>query len=206
MPRPPNPDLPRQLLDAAAALLDERGDTRFSMRELASRVGYAVTAVYRCFESRSDLLRALQLRLFEELSAELGALAASGDTRERLERIAQRYIAWALAHPARYELMFHSTEPEGSLSQAERELARLGYRAFELMLARGIRRGEVRSGDPSVLAAWLLSVLHGLASLAVTGRLEGTGAEDVEAFLAQHLRPLLTAILAAPSPPDAPAP
>ncbi len=81
MPRPPNPELPKMLLNTALRLLDERGNADFSMRELAQLNDYAVTAVYRCYESRAGLLRKMQIHLFGELAKDVGSIRG-GTTHE----------------------------------------------------------------------------------------------------------------------------
>ena len=56
MPRPVNPNLRRDLLTTAVQLLDERGEPSFSMKELCAGIDYSVTAAYRVFRGRADLL------------------------------------------------------------------------------------------------------------------------------------------------------
>jgi len=192
VPRPPNPELPRQLLDAALELLDERGDAAFSMRELAARVGYAVTAVYRCYNSRADLLRALQVRLYKQLAAHVDPPEASGlSLKERVLVIGESYLSWALTHRARYLFMFHTSETYLLLSENERAMARTGFDAFETMLA----TADGAALPPSASATYIFATLHGLASLALTERFKDTEAEELLTFYAAHQAPYLAALL-----------
>lgn len=197
MPRPPNPELPEQLLAAATVLLDEHGDAAFSMRELAGRVGYAVTAVYRCFQSRADLLRALQLRLFQELTRYVDpAETTDVPVDQRVGTIGRRYLEWALEYKARYRFIFHTTETYALLTADERTMTRAGLDAFEQIIASGwANSGSEGPLSARATAVHVFAALHGLASLALTGRMTGTELEDLLAFYDSSQGPWLGAVL-----------
>lgn len=186
MPKAPNPDLPALLMDAALTLLDERGDVTFSMRELASRVGYSVTAVYRCYETRGHLLRRLTIKLFDQLAFELGE-PQGGTPRERVRWMGTAFLAWAIAHPGRFRLMFQHEEPNARLSLEEQQKARAGIAYIQHLLQQSIDQGQIDHPDAEALAITLFSSLCGLASLALTNRMEGTPAEDAAAFFQAHI-------------------
>lgn len=54
-----------QVLDAAGALIVERGLGPITMTDIAERAGMAVTAVYRYFPSKQSVVRELALRTFD---------------------------------------------------------------------------------------------------------------------------------------------
>lgn len=56
----------RAVLDAAAALLDERAGDGFSMREVAERAGVSAGAVYQWFSGKAEILAVLHNVRFEE--------------------------------------------------------------------------------------------------------------------------------------------
>ena len=108
MPRPSNPLLEQKLLDVGLGFLAERGEPKFSMREVAAAVGYTVTAVYRHYKSKEDFLVAMQLFLFHQLNTKLSLLKGD-NTREQIEKIGEAFVIWGLSHPAYYRFMFQST-------------------------------------------------------------------------------------------------
>ena len=186
MPRPPNPELPGLLLDAAVALVDERGDVDFSMRELAARIGYSVTAVYRCFETRGHLLRVVALRLFDDMVLRLSQPEAESMS-TNLVRVGEGFLTWAVENPGRYRLMFQHSEPDARLTEEEQEVARAGLRYMGSVLARaGV-------DNPNEMATVVFSLLHGLASLSIAGRLEPK-AEEIVPFYYAHVAPLIAEI------------
>lgn len=98
-------DLRNALLDAAIAWLDERGELP-SLRQLAAACGVSHGAPYRHFADATALNTAIATRSFGDLNAAIRAATASGDAAAHLEAGTRAYVAWGLAHPARYRLMF----------------------------------------------------------------------------------------------------
>jgi AcrR family transcriptional regulator len=65
----------QRLLDAAEALIKEKGHATVSIPEIARRAGSSVGGFYARFRDKNELLRALEERHFIELSQRLEALA-----------------------------------------------------------------------------------------------------------------------------------
>lgn len=65
----------QRLLDAAAALIKEKGHAAVSIPEIARRAGSSVGGFYARFRDKNELLRALEERHFIELSQRVEALA-----------------------------------------------------------------------------------------------------------------------------------
>jgi len=69
MPRPANPTLRDDILETALRLIEEKGVSAVTMREVAGALGYSATALYQHFESKEDLLLALKLQAGDLLTA-----------------------------------------------------------------------------------------------------------------------------------------
>jgi AcrR family transcriptional regulator len=65
----------QRLLDAAEALIKEKGHAAVSIPEIARRAGSSVGGFYARFRDKNELLRALEERHFMELSERVEALA-----------------------------------------------------------------------------------------------------------------------------------
>ena len=81
-------------------------------------------------------------------------------------------MQFALAHPSYLRVMFGSEVPDKAAHPALKEA---GARTFDLLvqaIADCQAAGQVRSGDPVVLAVAAWSIVHGLAALLVDGRLK----------------------------------
>ncbi|MEM6532752.1 MAG: TetR/AcrR family transcriptional regulator [Myxococcota bacterium] len=118
-------DLRRVLLAAAIRILS-RGKERPSLREVARAAGVSQAAPYHHFGSRNGLMAAVACAGFGELEDVL--LAAASRTRDPVQRVArmsEAYVEFALEHPQHYRVMF---DPE--LVPDDDELERVARRVF----------------------------------------------------------------------------
>ena len=163
------------LIEAAEALIAERGLDRFSLSETARRAGVSAAAPAHHFGDTKGLLTAIAAAAFVELAEALEAADASGGREERIAAQGMAYVRFALGRPARFDLMWRKALLDGD----DPALAEAGERAF-LVLDRADRgRGAAISMAPDArlapsIAAW--SVVHGFARLAIDGAF-GTDAE-----------------------------
>ena len=74
-------DLKAALVDAAIALIAERGVRDFSLAEVSRRLGVTVAAPYRHFADRDDLLAAVGIRAVDAFAAALAAQARNVSSR-----------------------------------------------------------------------------------------------------------------------------
>lgn len=151
-----------ELVDAAIALFAETGDTSFSMRELARRVGYAQTVVYRHFDGKDGLLEAIVAHGFERLYADLPDLDGTPD--EVLRGIGAHYLTFGLENLDLYQLMFDRRPRDLFVvgdDPTKRERIRLLDLAAEALAGYAERLGT----DPVALADALWAQIHGLLAL-----------------------------------------
>ncbi|RZJ08327.1 MAG: TetR family transcriptional regulator, partial [Rubrivivax sp.] len=96
------------LLDAAEALLAQRGADALSLRDVARGAGVSHAAPYHHFAGLPELLAALAARSFQQLGAAMqaGVDAHPADARDQLLAIATAYVDFARRRPARFRLMF----------------------------------------------------------------------------------------------------
>lgn len=103
-------NLKQALVDAALALVEEKGPTGFTLSEAAKRAGVTPAAVYRHFEGREDLIAEAARQgyaIFADLmeyayeDGQPSALAAFSAT-------GRAYLAFARKYPGHYIAMFES--------------------------------------------------------------------------------------------------
>jgi AcrR family transcriptional regulator len=155
------------LLEAAEAVLAERGAQGLTLRDVARAAGVSHAAPYHHFASLGDLQAAVAERGFVALGDAMATAVAVVDTRERLLRVAQAYVECALEHPERFRLMFG---PVLARKEEHPSLKSAAERAFGFVLA-AAQAHDPRHGARLALAGWSLS--HGLAHLVIDGALEG---------------------------------
>ena len=158
------------LIEAAEAVIAERGLDRFSLRETARRAGVSPAAPAHHFKDVRGLLTAIAAQAFADLADALeAATAAAGPRREaRIKAQGMAYVAFALDRPARFDLMWR----KALLDNEDPQLSQAGNRAWELLDSATRGPGAPHSGplDPVLApstAAW--SIVHGFARLAIDG-------------------------------------
>jgi AcrR family transcriptional regulator len=85
----------QHLLDAAFALIDEKGSTEFTIQEVVDRSKQSLRGFYRYFEGKNELLFALLEESIRESLDDLGeAVAAESKPLERLRAFTIRLHEW----------------------------------------------------------------------------------------------------------------
>src|SRR5262245_62070040 len=157
------------VLERAAAVIAAEGPYLFSLRSLAAELGVSHTAPRHHFGSREGVLNALATQGFQRLGAQLrGTREAGGSFLD----VGVGYVEFALANPAHFQVMF----APALLDETDPELAAARSAAFA-ELRGGVDAmsavGAVEDAAAAVVAGW--SIVHGFATLALTGNLDGSG-------------------------------
>jgi AcrR family transcriptional regulator len=179
-------DLRRVVLDAAVAALLETGPGGLSLRDLARRAGVSHAAPAYHFGDKAGLLTAIAAEGFDLLADAL--TAAHGDAGGFLE-VGVAYVRFAIDHRAHFEVMYRPDLLRGddpALVTARDATAALLYGPVGTVA--DMRAGE----DPRAPAVAAWSLVHGLATLVLTGNLPGELTSDPEALtraVARHLFP-----------------
>jgi AcrR family transcriptional regulator len=172
------------VLGAAIDLLAERGYSGFSVEGVVERTGIAKTTLYRHWPTRDDLLAAAIARLdgagldgsgldgsgldgsgsdgsgLDSAGLDgAGSLPDTGSVRQDLldlqaRRVrAARTTQWERCMPALVEAAAHHPE----LAEVIARLTGQILAQIEILLARGVERGELRDGlDPQLVASALI--------------------------------------------------
>src|ERR1043166_6933096 len=82
-----------------------------TMRAIANEVEYTPTALYHHFENKDALLTEISTLDFRALAAAFLRIGRVADPLERLGRIGEAYVEFALSHPMQYQLMFMTRRP-----------------------------------------------------------------------------------------------
>lgn len=174
-PRYHHGDLRQALLEASLALISEEGFGALSLREVARRAGVTHAAPYRHFADKEALLAAVAEQGFVTMTARMKERMARETTPEgRLIACGVAYVLFAMEHSAHFRVMFgpHFTQPL-HLGASEGDTDAFGLLVAAITECQ--RAGAVGKGVPRELALTCWSLVHGLASLLVDGKLAGSG-------------------------------
>jgi AcrR family transcriptional regulator len=98
--------LRERILDAARHIVVREGFAALSMRKIADAIEYSPATLYLHFESRDEIARALCAEGYAQLLSSFEPLAYIADPAERLKGLARAYVAFGVAHPETYRLIF----------------------------------------------------------------------------------------------------
>ena len=139
-----------RIVELGRRQLVDRGAAGLSLRAIARDLGMVSSAVYRYVSSRDELLTLLLVDAYSDLADTVDrARETAGDLWSNdVIAIARAARRWAVAHPARWALLYGSPVP-GYHAPAERTVA-VGTRvvaAFFDAVAAGIATGDIRLTD-----------------------------------------------------------
>ncbi|MGH3864405.1 TetR/AcrR family transcriptional regulator [Actinokineospora sp.] len=166
-------DLRRAVLDAAAAAITEHGPASISLRDLARRAGVSHAAPGHHFGDKAGVLTALAAEGYDLLA---DALRAAQESTGQLVELGVAYVRFAVEHRAHFEVMFR---PDLYRADDPAVVAARG-RSGDLLVG-GVGTVDSGGADAEVakVAAW--SIVHGFATLWITGALPAGFGDDPEA-------------------------
>ncbi len=136
-----------RIVELGRRQLMDRGAAGLSVRAIARELGMVSSAVYRYVASRDELLTLLLVDAYTDLAEAVDRARETVDDpwSEDVMAIARAARRWAVAHPARWALLYGTPVP-GYHAPAERTVA-VGTRvvgAFFDAVAAGIATGDIR--------------------------------------------------------------
>lgn len=153
------------LLAAAERLLERGGVAAVTLRAVAREAGVSHGAPAHHFRDFADLLSAVATRGFGRLAAEMAAADAPQED-ARLRGLGQSYVRFARRNPHLFVLMFRSDQ----LDDRDPALSAARQAAFVLLAGADPDEHAILRAT----ARWALA--HGLALLAIDGRLDAVAA------------------------------
>ncbi|MGN8025223.1 TetR/AcrR family transcriptional regulator [Microbacterium sp. 22242] len=161
----------RAIVEAARRVAEEEGWPAVTVRRLAGEIGFSQPILYRCFpRGRDEIVEEVMIDGFRAMGATLADPAADDDP---LAHLVDAYLAFARAHPALYQAMFEARTAIVFASEATPPPLRDAFAPFLRAASAGTGGEQAGDGLDRVVRAELLwSLLHGVARLAMSGRLD----------------------------------
>jgi AcrR family transcriptional regulator len=162
-----------ELVRAATELLDEGGLDAVTLREVGRRAGVSHNAPYKHYSDKEALLAAVAAAELRRHGATLMAIREEQSSPAGvLGSVLRQYIAWAMAYPARFKLVF------GVWTTGSAELAEAADDSRKVLVEIVIdaqREGVLPDASPERMTALLQAVLHGAVDLSLIGHLARSG-------------------------------
>lgn len=149
----------------ACAMLREAEWRRFTMKDLAARMGVAKGTVYNYFRDKDAVILFIRDCLARQITDRIRRdMERERDTRRLLRRIVLKSIKgmkeFRFLHFAIGDVVMRQSSPEGAFAgDAAMDCV---HGALAAVMERGMKDGSVRPGDPGLMAAALHSSLMGV--------------------------------------------
>jgi AcrR family transcriptional regulator len=138
----------------------------------------------RHYRDKDELLAALATRGYQDLRKLMSDADASAPAGEELVAVGRSYVRYALEHPGLFRLMFghpcSRSHPDTTAAAAE----------VTAVLAARVSKLVPEERRPAFMVG-LWSLVHGLASLVLDGKLTPGGPEQVDELVGDTVRTML---------------
>lgn len=160
-------ELEALILDVGHHHMAEMGFARFSAREVAKRIGYAVGTLYNVFGSYDQLIAAINTRTFEQWAAHLEDRLTTRSA-DRIASLVEGYFSFAADHPNLWTAIYDHRLPTDmeipeALVQRRGALTDVVVREVAAVLPQATRDRAPR------LARSLVATVHGHCTFALNG-------------------------------------
>jgi AcrR family transcriptional regulator len=166
--------LRERILDAARRIVMREGFAALSMRKIADAIEYSPATLYLHFESRDEIARALCSEGYAQLLASFELLVGIADPEARLRALGHAYVAFGIAHPETYRLIFMEdpSYTHATLLEAADASDEAGDASFRLVIdSIDELKAAARlpaSAEGAVWAEGLWATMHGIVALNLT--------------------------------------
>lgn len=188
----------RQRISAAAQELYVReGADGVSMRKVAELVGVSAPAIYRHFKNKEDLLNEIVIEGLRILEEYLRPGLEAGSPDERLLRMADNYLDFAIEKPRYFDFAFLA--PPQKIDSIPEEIEKRNWGTFKLAIeqvAACMEQGFLQKDDPLGAAITIWAEVHGLVTLLRTGRF-GVEPDGFRTIYRQCVRRVLRGMMTA---------
>lgn len=162
----------QKILDAARELFVAHGFEATTMRAVAERIEFTPTAIYHHFLNKDALLMELCQTDFKSLAQAFMRIGRIEDPIERLNRIGEAYVKFALENPMQYRFMFVTErpmpdDPEHYVTRGDP--SEDAYAFLRDTCAEAIMSGRFRPEyqDAEEVAQMLWGAMHGIVAIRI---------------------------------------
>jgi AcrR family transcriptional regulator len=154
------------LIQCGLELIERKGIHALTLREIGKQLGVSRSAAYRHFKDKAALLTAISEAGFVEFGniVEAARKDAGEGFAAQMDAIALAYAHFADEHRAEFEVMFAAVLEPGGAAEAG---GGRNLRILEETIRKAQQAGEVRQGDPALLARVIWALVHGASMLRI---------------------------------------
>ena len=191
-------------LEAARAVAEAEGWRGLTARKVAGRIGYSVGTLYNVFQDLDDMIIAVNGETLDTLLAHLqDALAGetAGEPEAVLRVLGHAYVTFIDLHPNLWDILFEHRLPPGRAVPPwyDEKVARL-LGLLEQAIAPLFADSERSERGRAARVLWC--AMHGICSLARSGKLGIVSPDSVDAMAGQLITAYTEGLRARAAGPD----
>lgn len=187
-------DRPGEIAEAALAEFAARGYAAARVADIAAAAGVSKAALFTYFPTKADLLRAVVAVRFAPMVAAAAGAVAGGSFADQLTAFLGR-LGEAMADPAMRRLAKTIIAESGNFPEIgtawHDQVVGPALAALTAAIAVAQTRGEVRAGDPRLMAFGVVGPMLMGALWREVIEPAGGAPLDLEALAAEHLQTVL---------------
>lgn len=166
------------VLNAAEAIVIEKGVNALTVRKIAVQIGYTVGSIYMVFANMQDLIMHIKLRTLEQLTEQLTVDAAE-TPEQQIQALASHYLLFAQQHFNRWQIMFDSNL-DNTIELPQSYQAKIEQLFLPLENLFQQLKPQASAEQVNLIARALWSGVHGICVLYLNGSLGRVGVENAE--------------------------
>ena len=153
----------REIVEASLEIIKEYGIQKLSLKRIANRIGISEQAIYRHFDSKLEILRAIIEYFNTELKKTIHADLPAENVTAQIHALTSAHMTFINTHPAVASVIFSEemfqNEPE--LAEIVRQALMKRLSQITQLIQQGQQTGEFDARlNPSVIARMLLGSLR----------------------------------------------
>ncbi|AJT69310.1 TetR/AcrR family transcriptional regulator [Streptomyces chattanoogensis] len=173
------------IVSTARELAESHGWDAVTTRRLAEQIEYSQPVLYSHFRGKDEIVGAVALEGFAELTASLRAAVQEGAAgREAMAALARAYTDFAAHNPALYDAMFSLDNGLPFADEATPAPLREAFQSLLDPLA-----DHTHPDEPGLFVETFWAALHGLVTLTRAGRLPADRVPDRLTLLVNRFVP-----------------
>jgi AcrR family transcriptional regulator len=149
-----------QILAEAEVMVEEFGFDELTMEAIADSIGVAKSTLYHYFPQKEDMIFAIhEATMVEQTELLREIIAAPLSSREKIRRVLSQQLQLVAEHRGRVQVLQDSRRGRGGAFREEMvRLERAYLEALTELISNGMKSGEVRGANPTIVAEALLGM------------------------------------------------
>ncbi len=166
-------ELRNLILKTATKQFSKFGYTKTTIRSIANEIEYSPRTIYLYFKDKDALLYEISVKAFTLFKKEFESVLPIADPFERLQKLNQVYVEFAINNPAYYDLMFILHDPmQTDHTQDGWDIGMSAHAILQQTIKDCISAGYFKGMNAEVVAFSIWSYVHGMVSLKLRDRMK----------------------------------